>query len=681
MFPFCGKHPRFCPYTSSSSLSFLIQYYLDVKVTIVFQFSVMTRGLVFSKSINNDSEDIMFIHLVKLNTRKLTVVTFYLQVLKIQVIYMQISYSKLCLWMVMDSPLFPTRKLIKLTNSSFYGSSFQMIVQTYKSINSPDVRIMSLIQYYGINTPSNDIEITMNEDQFIQIPGKSLFPCRVATFCKLKFQTTELNQHINVTLLIAHFDDMISTKDCRYGGLAFFKETNHIVDICDDYGTLRPPRNIYSIHSSITIVIYAYQNDSIKAEMKVSTTRCQSIPLDICGLNRNLSLVNFSPAFRLKRKKVFLVYHIKLESCIVIQAANDLLLYRFSEEELNSRKRSCLLSMIFETIMQPNRRINYRDSLFFRIHMNIQSWVPKVPTQPTIHFLNRHVKARGMDRRVIKLFGKCRIKKYRITVYFTKNKTEMTPFLAKRGLDFYVYKGSIYEHEINIEYSTIIHQEPLLQFVSFSESGEALKETWAELNYYVLVFRMKKYMDNCFVKENGTDRKHDFMMWIIAHNRALLYKQTIGDWYIRGQVSCSEPAFFLSIAGIVFMKYVKPVKSNYTRNLDHVEVFWFNGIPNVNCAVICCLLEKNCKGNKHHTVISVKLPNSNKTMEGIMMNLTEIKTLYLILRNYEIFSGKQPPDQGKMIPDDELLYQSWTSAYLICDELGGYLPVFNSRKI
>ena len=85
--------------------------------------------------------------------------------------------------------------------------------------------------------------------------------------------------------------------------------------------------------------------------------------------------------------------------------------------------------------------------------MNIQSWVPKVPTQPTIYFLNRHVKVRGMDRRVIKLFGKCRIKEYRITVYFSKNKTEITPFLAERGLDFYVYKGSIYEHEIYIEYS------------------------------------------------------------------------------------------------------------------------------------------------------------------------------------------------------------------------------------
>ena len=265
---------------------------------------------------------------------------------------------------------------------------------------------------------------------------------------------------------------MISTKECRYGGLAFFEETNHIVDICDDYGTLRPPRNIYSIHSSITIVIYTYQNDSINAEMKVSTTRCQSIPLDICGLNRNLSLVNFSPVFRLKRKKVFLVYHIKLKSCIVVQAASDLLLFRFPEEELNSRKRSCLLS---------NRRISYRDSLFFRVHMNVQAWVPKVPTQPTIYYLNRHVNARGMDRRVVKLFGKCRIKEYRITVYFTKNKTEMTPFLAERGLDLYVYKGSIYEHDIYIEYSTIIHHEPLLQFVSFSESGWALRETWTEL--------------------------------------------------------------------------------------------------------------------------------------------------------------------------------------------------------
>ena len=583
----------------------------------------------------------------------------------------------------MDSPLFSTRNFIKIKNSSFYGSSFQMIVQTYKStksINSSDVKIKSLIQYYGIIAPSNDIEITTNEHKFIQIPGKSLFPCGGTTFCKLKFQTSELNQHINITLLIAHFNDMIPTKECRYGGLAFFEETNHIVDICDDYGTFRPPRNIYSIHSSITIVIYAYQNNSINAKMKISTTRCQSVPLDICGPNRNLSLVNFSPDFRLKRRKVFLVYHIKLESCIVLQATNDLLLFRFPEEELNSRKRSCLLSMISETIMQPNRRISYRDSLFFRFHMNIQSWVPKVPTQPTIYFLNRHVKVRGMDRRVIKLFGKCRIKEYRITVYFSKNKTEMTPFLAERGLDFYVYKGTIYEHEIYIEYSTIIHHEPLLQFASFSESGEALRETWAELNYYVLVFRMKKYMESCFVKENGTDPKHDFMLRIIAQNRALLYKQTTGDWYIRGQVSCSEPAFFLSIPCTVFIKYVKPVKSSHTRILDHVEVFWFDGIPNVNCTVICCLLEKNCKGNRNHINISLKLPNSNKTVEGIMMNLTKIKTLYLMLRNYEIFSGKQSPDQGKMIPNDERLYQSWTSASLICNELGGYLPVFNSRK-
>ena len=66
----------------------------------------------------------------------------------------------------MNSPLFSTRIFIKIKNSRFYGSSFQMIVQTYKStksINSSDVKIKSLIQYYGIIAPSNDIEITTNE--------------------------------------------------------------------------------------------------------------------------------------------------------------------------------------------------------------------------------------------------------------------------------------------------------------------------------------------------------------------------------------------------------------------------------------------------------------------------------------------------------------------------------------
>ena len=140
-----------------------------------------------------------------------------------------------------------------------------------------------------------------------------------------------------------------------------------------------------------------------------------------------------------------------------------------------------------------------------------------------------------------------------------------------------------------------------------------------------------------------------------------------------------ETPFFLSISGTVYIESVMPVNLGDTWSPDHMEVFWMNGIPNVNCAVIC-LLKKNCKRNKRHIDISIKLPHSSETVDGIMINLTEIKTLCVLLRNYEIFRGKQAPHWGKRIPDDERLYQSWTSASLICDELGGYLPVFNSRK-
>ena len=341
LFPYCEFLPIFTHYTPYPFIHLDVRYFPDIKVRIIFQFSVLSPRRISNRPKNSDDPTILFIHVI--NPLRLVVVSFYLQVIKIQVIKLRVSdWKSSSEYRIIDGPLL-SGEFMKLNDPTFTGTSFQVILQRHHTLEYhtmvylghfilDDNQIGGAIQYSALDTPSTEIEIKNGKEvEIIDIPGDTCL-ANTTRCCKLHFQGPD-QQHINLTILSLNFVG-ISTSDCTYGGLAFYEDRQHIMDTCEDYGIYRPPRNIYSINSSLTIVIYTYNNYFIQLKMRVSLTRCQPVRLHVlelyehCGFlgYRNsleecklvLTSLNFSPEFHVKIVRNRLVYSLQLETCVIL---------------------------------------------------------------------------------------------------------------------------------------------------------------------------------------------------------------------------------------------------------------------------------------------------------------------------------------------------------------------------
>ena len=511
LFPYCGFLAIFTHYTSFPFIYLDVRYFPDIKVRITFQFSVMSPRRISNRPKNNDDPTILFIHVI--NPLRLVVMTFYLQVIKIQVITLRISdWKSSSEYRIIDGPLL-SGEFMKLNDSTFTGTSFQVILQRPHTLEYntivylghfilDDNQTGSTIQYGGIDTPSKEIEIkNRKEVEIIDIPGDTCL-ANTTRYCKLHFRGHD-QQHINLFILSLNFVGT-STSDCTYGGMAFYEDRQHIMDTCKDYGIYRPARNIYSINSSLTIVIHTYNNFFIQLKMRVSLTRCQPVRLHVfelyeqCGFlgYRNssdecklvLTSLNFSPEFHVKIVRNTLVYSLQLETCVILMAANDFLKPN-SFHAWNATNRISFVGLYFEVITKPNRIIQYYDKLYFTLFEVIQDWYINIPTGSSIalyeHTLNI-MECIPVGSRDCAAFD--RTLHY---INFNRFDNRTTPTLSKERLYFYLYKGSVFEHEIHIEYFHLKQEVDNVHFVSLDKNGVPLVGASSSFNYYTLVFMVK----------------------------------------------------------------------------------------------------------------------------------------------------------------------------------------------
>ena len=266
-------------------------------------------------------------------------------------------------------------------------------------------------------------------------------------------------------------------------------------------------------------------------------------------------------------------------------------------------------------------------------------------------------------------------------INFNRFDNRTTPTLSKERLYFYLYKGSVFEHEIHIEYFHLKQEVDNVHFVSLDKNGVPLVGASSSFNYYTLVFMLKDDMD-CSLPSNSTHiHSHPFVVTIDSTNRLdrkHFFSQRISDWAIDGIFSCTEAAFYLATAGTSQILQVKYSEMN-SFNKD-INIFWWKGIREINCELHVC--EKYLLS---HVPLDLQLSRGRKTIEAVTVNLTQV-SLYFILRNYKIFNDAQVAQRAKYINDtkvldeDETLFQSWNSASLTCSNIGGYLTVFTSRK-
>ena len=233
-----------------------------------------------------------------------------------------------------------------MTKEKFCGSSFQVILQVYKK-NEPFTN-ENYLRYYGRDVLLNYQNISRHEEKIIPIPGPNCPNVNGSSFCPFQFETVP-GYHINFTLLRITFKGSTAT-DCRYGGLSVYEEEEHILDICEEYGTKwryyghrefsysRPSKSIYSSSYSLVVAVYIFASSgAIVAEVKLSSTSCQPVYINVCELTyfcewfakrpnfclNWLSKQFFASYFHIKIKRKLYYVSLHSERCIVVMLASD----------------------------------------------------------------------------------------------------------------------------------------------------------------------------------------------------------------------------------------------------------------------------------------------------------------------------------------------------------------------
>ena len=210
LFPYCGFLPIFTHYTPYPFIHLDVRYFPDIKVRIIFQFSVLSLRRISNRPKNNDDPTILFIHVI--NPLRLVVVTFYLQVIKIQVITLTVSdWKSSSEYRIIDGPLL-SGEFMKLNDPTFTGTSLQVILQRHHTL---EYHTMVYLGHFILDDNQtggaypvqrnrytvNEIEIKNGKEvEIIDIPGDTCL-ANTTRYCKLHFQGPD-QQHINLTILL-----------------------------------------------------------------------------------------------------------------------------------------------------------------------------------------------------------------------------------------------------------------------------------------------------------------------------------------------------------------------------------------------------------------------------------------------------------------------------------------------
>ena len=705
-FTFCGRHPMFTHYTSSSNTHLILKFVYDLPVYFVFQYSIMSRNIISNEVIRKGFQKLLYIHKIDIVQKEL--LTFHIYVTKFKTVCININNMTYFHYTIIDGPSFLERHFVP-NAVRFCASTFQLILQTY---TTRDEEINpSNLQYYGVESNFSHKIVLSNINKTIKIPG---FYCPKvhSMFCILQFETTS-NKHVNLTLLEVLYTGM-STTDCIYGGIAAYDNERHILDICDDYGTYRPHRYIYSTNSTLMLVIYTYPAySSLEINMNISTTICQPIQLNICEIAEHCSgffslLVSDkcvqwlkhrpdNSVFQLKSSDDVLHYSLQVEKCAIIQAASDFI------STYRSNNARCFAVMYPETIVHSNRVVQITTSGFSQTTEDITNIIssPKCFTPIDSLIFNFNFSKTCSYKKSyysIQIGRKCSIEQVFQNKHFYIYKAFLTPLptASYSTLVLTVADAIVYNIDINIAYFRLRHTEHGTQFELLNAIGKLKRPSI--FNYETLVIRLKSRID-C-LKRNKTNLLKRLEIFIISFNYFNMtthQSQMISNWKIKIRISCLEPVFYVSIPGYFSnVQYIMSVENISAK----VEALWIKGILNANCSLKCCTAFTCLTNAPPYNSSFLNLPNDSKPLQVVKQGISK-GLVHLIFRNYGLSSdrplivherillgvlssalsaGHTMQVHNNMRIGDESLFLSWNSALLICKRFGGHLPVFNSRK-
>ena len=653
-FALCGKRPNFTHYSSSSFIYLEIKYEIALPVEIYFLFAVFAKNIV--SSVHRLSIIPLTYQLIKSDD----IFAYLMHVLNGILSTFRIHTSKthkICLWtnlhnnntyIFIDGPIVTASKsyILKLNYNRTCSSTFQLILQIF-STKSEDYFAFNFAPsfYLSYDTFKGDFK-TIQVDETIG-KWKFTFPgllfANTSNIHILQFKTIREIQ-INLTLLFVKYEGM-ETSDCRYGGISIFDQNIHILDICSNYGIHKPPRNIYSTYSHLSIVLYNYfPHSSISSTILVSTTKCKAVRIYLCEHARLPSEDTFDDN-KCWQERIAPKSNINVE--ISHYKSNDIL------ATIQAGKCGILqASTDFIDTFCPQDAKHYRTicDFFLHIKMKMESDVfvsgyseeIKVKSKKISNGYN-YVSFTAISKSLFCFdFTNSRYAQSRNKIYSTSKTCLIRGNDAHTGI-FAIYTlASI----IKLRTTTLRSGKRNIDFVMKSEisNSKVVKIQQLKLNGSFDTFH--EYSENTLsirlVDERECEQfKNKHIVVYLKFIHSMVVDLFLWIWEFQAHISCLEPVFYAFISHEVSHSFYSILTKSSSDIL--LEASWINSVPSR-------LKHNKCISSRWKSFANTSVKSYNCTKNMVVM---------------EVF----PKGMSNI---------SWKSVSELCVNVGGHLPVFRS---
>ena len=535
-------------------------------------------------------------------------------------------------------------------------------------------------------------------------------------FCVL-YLATEKEMEINLTLVSMMFKGII-TNNCRYGGMAVYDDNKHLLDICDDHGIKRPKRNVYSSNSNFKLVVYAYSNlncifnhtfpsqSYLDVLITLSTTQCKPVRFNFCEYNKHCVGNHFSKecseflmqsssntyfdfesyvSTEISLKYNHIGHSLASGKCGIIQTSSDFIGI-FDTCDPNKVHWSGIHATFFPTLLQnqSNSLLHHIVTSYMQDGKHIKGrkvfemqGTPDILNVVKVHraITENHNCFTGQSSKMCKHEDDGAYYVDFITeMPITKSDVQICVMLVD-VLDSYVdiiieHRVSHYRNDPQMEINELLCCNGTLQNSNLLKDDERLVFQMGQIGD---CYRLPK---NRYIIFNITATGEMVSSEIFFPNFCLKkYQRTLFDYF---NLSCLRSEVYLTMAGglqsldftivrlagaNVYATWQKAVPNQH-RNFGNRQIRNFEMIARYNTTV------KAIKIKGQNGIYHLRLRNEKMYFYPIYVN--------------EVFSGKKDfcthVYRTEQIFYYDYMYQSWNSAQKICNETGGHLPEFNSRK-
>ena len=397
---------------------------------------------------------------------------------------------------------------------------------------------------------------------------------------------------------------------------------------------------------------------------------------------------NSSLVFKIDRLGI-VKYSLEYGDCVIIQVANDF--PRWVEPAITqSNIGSCIVTFSPEILIEKNRVIKYQVA-------GISLLLKSIPTKLQHQFgspLNygpystrqTNIRTSFKNWTDVPRFGvKCKENMNKVKL-FASNLTTFTPHLTRNKvyLMFLLWKSAVVQIDIKMSYSVALSTQQNMHSENWGFPEGDVK-LLSEFNSEIFVVRIQNIM-KCF-PENRSNSTFEFRLSIKATtsiNVVYLKYQTI-HLLLHIQLSCLEPAFYLSLPGAINVIEYKTLDINSTIK---IESFWMNGILPEHHHFKCYREYCPSKMRKYPPKIT-NVSKFNVSHQAVIYRFRD-HIMYMVFRSYRIINNEDiisdyPPFRlQKYLKkinyfDDKSSHYSWKTASHLCKGLGGHLPVFYDR--